>query len=96
MVTLCGECGGTLVDHRCEVCGTRHNSGPAETTLPRVIEPDMKRALNRAGRKVRVAVAERDELIREAVAAGGSLREVGQAVGLTHTAVKFIAHGRPK
>jgi hypothetical protein len=32
---------------------------------------------------------------REAVAEGYSLREIGAAAGLSHTAVKFIAHGRP-
>lgn len=67
-----------------------------ETTLPRMIEPELERALKTAGRKVAEWTAERDRLIKEAVAAGGSLREVGEAVGLTHTAVKFIAHGRPK
>lgn len=68
----------------------------AETTLPRVtIELDLERALRTAGRKVAEWTAERDRLVKEAVAAGGSLREVGEAVGLTHTAVKFIAHGRP-
>ena len=40
-------------------------------------------------------LSERDEMIREAVAAGGSLREVGELIGLSHMAVKFIAHGRP-
>jgi hypothetical protein len=67
-----------------------------ETTLPRVIEPDLERALRTAGRKVAKWTAERDRLVKEAVAAGGSLREVGEAAGISHTAVKFIAHGRPK
>lgn len=26
-VSRCGECGGTLVDHRCVDCGTRHGEG---------------------------------------------------------------------
>lgn len=30
-----------------------------------------------------------------AVAAGASLREVAEVAGISHTAVKFIAHGRP-
>lgn len=68
----------------------------AETTLPRVIDPELKRALTTAGRKVGEWTAERDRLIKEAVTAGGSLREVGEAAGVSHTAVKFIAHGRPK
>lgn len=67
----------------------------AETTLPLVLTPELEKSLRTAGRKVAEWTAERDRLVKEAVAAGGSLREVGAAVGLTHTAVKFIAHGRP-
>lgn len=66
-----------------------------ETTLPSVIDPKLWTALRQAGRKVNEWTAERDRLICEAVAAGGSLREVGDAAGISHTAVKFIAHGRP-
>lgn len=33
--------------------------------------------------------------IAAAVAAGASLREVAEVAGVSHTAVKFIAHGRP-
>lgn len=66
-----------------------------ETTLPGVLTPELTRALRTAGQKVEHWTTERDRLIREAVAAGGSLREVGEAAGLSHTAVKFIAHGRP-
>jgi hypothetical protein len=96
-VSRCGECGGTLINHACEDCGTRHNPGPAETTLPPVaLDPDMKKQLQTCGRKVVQWTAERDRLVKEAVAAGGSYREVGAAVGLSHTAVKFIAHGRPR
>lgn len=66
-----------------------------ETTLPVVaIDPDLKRQLVTAGRKVAEWTAERDRLVREAVNAGGSYREVGAAAGLSHTAVKFIAKGR--
>lgn len=66
-----------------------------ETTLPTVIEDEKRKELRQAGKQVRVWTEKRDELIREAIAAGGSLREVGEAVGMSHTAVKFIAHGRP-
>lgn len=66
----------------------------AETTLPPVLQPDTEKALRTAGRKVTEWTTERDRLIRLAVAAGSSLREVGAATGLSHTAVKFIAHGR--
>jgi hypothetical protein len=67
-----------------------------ETRLPSVLSDETKKALTRVGRKVRDATAERDALIKRAVEEGGSLREVGEAVGLTHTAVSFIAHGRRK
>lgn len=67
-----------------------------ETTLPPMLSDDMRRDLAQAGVQLQKWTAKRDTLIREAVAAGGSLREVGEAVGLSHTAVKFIAHGRPK
>lgn len=67
-----------------------------ETTLPPMLEDDARKELRQAGKQVHVWTAKRDELIRAAVAAGGSLREVGEAVGLSHTAVKFIAHGRGK
>ena len=66
-----------------------------ETTLPAMLTDDMAKALSKAGREVEKWTTERDRLIKEAVVAGGSLREVGQAAGLSHTAVKFIAHGRP-
>lgn len=68
-----------------------------ETTLPLMpITDDTKKALRTAGRKVHEWTEERDRLVKEAVAEGGSLREVGEAAGISHTAVKFIAHGRPK
>lgn len=67
-----------------------------ETTLPPVaLTPEQARLLRKAGEKVAEWTRERDRLISEAVAAGGSYREVGEAVGLSHTAVKFIAKGRP-
>lgn len=69
----------------------------AETTLPDVaLDPDLARKLQTAGQKAVEWTAERDRLIKEAVAAGGSYREVGRAAGISHTAVKFIAHGRPQ
>jgi hypothetical protein len=66
------------------------------TMLPDMpLDNDAARQLRQAGRKVAEWTAERDRLVKQAVAAGGSLREVGDAAGLSHTAVKFIAHGRP-
>lgn len=59
------------------------------------MDKDMRAGLVQAGRKVAEWTTERDSRIREAVRDGASLREVGAAVGMSHTAVKFIAHGRP-
>ena len=86
---VCSACGTpwTAPDWRCE------DHKAAETTLP-PMDKDMVDGLRQAGRKVQEWTTERDSRIRAAVAAGGSLREVGDAVGLSHTAVKFIAHGR--
>lgn len=74
----------------------RRRAMTPETTLPPVTLPDdTRKDLTQAGKQVKVWTAKRDDLIRAAVEAGGSLREVGEAVGMSHTAVKFIAHGRP-
>lgn len=67
----------------------------ASTTLPAMpADPDTLRALRRVARRAAELTAERDRLIKQAVAEGGSLRAVGEAAGLSHTAVDFIAHGR--
>lgn len=67
-----------------------------ETTLPLMpVHDETKKALRTAGRKVDEWTTERDRLIKQAVKEGGSLREVGELAGISHTAVKFIAHGRP-
>ena len=52
---------------------------------------DLLDALTAIGEGVRVSTIERDDLIRTAVAAGISQREVARAVGLSHTAVQRIA-----
>lgn len=67
------------------------------TTLPVMsIDPEMSRSLRTAGRKVQEWTEERNRLIKQAREQGGSLREIAELVGLSHPAVKFIAHGRPK
>lgn len=55
-----------------------------------VLTPKRQRQLQRAGQKLADALADRDRIIREAIAEGGSLREVGDAVGLSHPGVKKI------
>lgn len=62
--------------------------GPCSTLC--AMTPDMERALRTAGRKAQEWTAERDRLIREARSQGGTLREIAELVGLTHTAVKLI------
>lgn len=62
-----------------------------ESTLPRMIEPTLHKALSTAGGKVRTWTQERDRLIRQAKGDGASLREIAEVVGLSHTAVKLIA-----
>jgi len=65
-----------------------------ETTLPSMLDKDTRDGLAQAGRKVAEWTTERDSRIRAAITAGASLREVAAAVGMSHTAVRFIAHGR--
>ena len=52
-------------------------------------------ALIAIGSDVRRTTTERDQLIRDAVAAGHSQREVARAVGLSHTAVRQIVARTP-
>jgi hypothetical protein len=59
------------------------------------LSSDRARSIKTAARKAREWTEERDRLITEAVEEGGTLREVAAAAELSHTAVKFIAHGRP-
>lgn len=66
-------------------------------TVPVVtIDPDLAKDLRIAGRQVDRWTAKRDALITQLVAAGGSLRDVGELAGLSHTAVRYIATGRPE
>jgi hypothetical protein len=67
------------------------------STLPQVaLDPEDRRQLQRAGRKSRESVQERDELIRAKAAKGATYREIAEAVGLSHTAVMFIVRGRTR
>lgn len=55
-----------------------------------MMTPETERELKRAGRNVARWTDERDRQIQKALAEGGSLRVIGDLVGLSHTAVKFI------
>jgi hypothetical protein len=67
-------------------------------TAPTTVEPMDAEQADRLARITarRAALDEQWRAeIKAAVAAGASLRDVAAAAGITHTAVKFIAHGRP-
>lgn len=67
-----------------------------ETTLPSMAISDETRGhLERIAKRRQKLDTEWREAIKRAVAEGGTLREVGEAAGISHTAVKFIVHGRP-
>lgn len=53
---------------------------------------DYRRALRGIDEAVVHARAERDRLIRDAVAAGGSYREVARALGISHSRVQQIVN----
>lgn len=72
------------------------NARKSPTVPPMAIDPHTAAALRTAGDKVAEWTEKRDAAIRQAVAEGGSLREVAALVGISHMAVKYIAHGRPK
>lgn len=55
-----------------------------------MMTPETERELRKAGRNVARWTEERDRLIRQASAEGGSLRGIGDAAGVTHSAVKYI------
>ena len=56
------------------------------------LHPQTRKALHQHGADAKRAVASRDARIVKAVARGGSLREVADAVGLSHTAVANIVN----
>lgn len=63
------------------------------TTLPQVaVDPVLAKRLARVADRHRKDEQERDELIAQAVAEGGKLREVAALVGLSHVAVMKIAN----
>lgn len=66
------------------------------STLPHMLSDEDRAELVTAGKQVRIWTAIRDETIARLVAKGGSLREVGDAVGLSHTAVSLIAARQAK
>lgn len=65
---------------------------PTVPTLPEVPPSTTTANLRRLGARARVAIGVRDDAIRAARAQGMSLREIGDAVGLSHTAVANIVN----
>jgi CRISPR/Cas system-associated protein Csm6 len=67
-----------------------------ETTLPPVtLDPDRAYRLRRiTERRAKLDAQWRDEIRAAVLEDHASLRDVAEAAGISHTAVKFIAHGR--
>ena len=66
----------------------------AAATVPTMDAEQADRIRRIGERRAKLDDQWRAEIIA-AVAAGASLREVAEVAGISHTAVKFIAHGRP-
>ena len=64
------------------------------TTLPPMDPEQADRIRRISERRTKLDEQWRTE-IRDAIASGASLRDVAEVAGISHTAVKFIAHGRP-
>jgi len=64
--------------------------GRVATFPPVTLSRQRARQLARAGSNVDAAVEARNELIRQAAAEGATLREIGEAVGLSFAGVKKI------
>lgn len=54
------------------------------------LTPQRKRELETAGRRARAAVEARNQAITAARADGASLREIAEAVGLSHMGVRKV------
>lgn len=77
-----------IVDGEGPMC---HRDGMASTMFPGVpVEKQLAYDLAAVAKEHRAWAAKRDRLIVIAVARGGSLREVGALVGLSHAGVKRI------
>ena len=66
----------------------------AAATVPTMDAEQADRIRRISERRAKLDDQWRAEIIA-AVAASASLREVAEVAGISHTAVKFIAHGRP-
>lgn len=60
------------------------------TVEPMTLDDDIARELSRAAKQVTSWTERRNNLIREAVAAGGGVREIARIVGMNHTSVLNI------
>ena len=60
------------------------------------LHPQTRKSLEQHGAEAKRAVTRRDARIVVAVENGGSLREVADAVGLSHTAVANIVNRQTK
>jgi DNA invertase Pin-like site-specific DNA recombinase len=65
----------------------------SRTWLERIrVGLEYRRAMREVDESVAVAKRNRDDLVREAVAAGGSYREVARALGLSHSRIQQIVN----
>lgn len=73
------------------ICADCWGAPKAAPTLPSVpLDDATARELARAGKHAQTWTERRNDLIREAVANGGGVREVARAVGLNHATVLNI------
>lgn len=62
-----------------------HGGSPTLTAVP--VDPALARELARVAKQVETVKQRRDDLIVQAHAGGGGMREIGRLAGLTHRAV---------
>jgi hypothetical protein len=60
------------------------------------LDPKVARAIVRKRQRGAREVEEANELIRKAIADGATLRELGDAIGLSDATVHYIVNGRKR
>lgn len=67
----------------------------ATPTYDPAVDKPVEDMLKRAAARAEKSLAERNAAILTAFAEGASLREIGQAANMTHTAIKYIVDKAP-
>lgn len=65
---------------------------PPVPRLSTPLTPEQVRHLRRVTDKAKAATAERDQVIYERYVAGGSLRAIAEATGLSHAGIRKIVN----